>query len=130
MRFDEPAKIREMRELALAAQQQPAELILELLDCARQGRLRHIAELCRPREVQRVRYRQEVADLMHFHAGKLPRFAISHKSQQRECSLRPHNKPRASKLSPTGISVDRAAPLPLPRIVITPMASRCSSMAA
>jgi len=53
---------------------------------------------------------------MHFHAGKLPRFAISHKSQQRECSLRPHNKPRASKLSPTGISVDRAAPLPLPRI--------------
>src|SRR6516225_7798588 len=84
MRLDEPTEIREMSQLALATQQQAAQLFLELLDCARQRRLRDMAQLRRACEIERVRYRQEVADLVHFHTGKLPRFAISHKSQRRE----------------------------------------------
>jgi hypothetical protein len=54
MRLDEPAEICQMRQLALAQQQQPAELLLELLDRPGQGRLRDIALLRRTREIQGV----------------------------------------------------------------------------
>src|SRR5215472_11038830 len=114
MRLNKPAEIRQMGQLALAPQQQAPKLLLELLDCSRQRRLRDIAQLRRPREVQGIGHRQKVADLVHFHTGTLPRFAISHKPRPRERRLRLCDKQRASKRSPTGISVARATPLILP----------------
>ena len=61
------AEVGQVRELALAAQQLAAELVLELLDGARQRGLGNVAVLGRTSEVQFARYRQEVADVMHFH---------------------------------------------------------------
>lgn len=46
-----------MGQLALAPQQEPAELFFELLDRARQRRLRDVAQFRRPREIEGVRYR-------------------------------------------------------------------------
>ena len=45
-----------------------AELLLEQLDGPRQRRLRNIAPLRRSGEIQFLGDREEVADLMHFHA--------------------------------------------------------------
>src|SRR6516162_1495410 len=73
-----------MGQLALASQQEPAELVLELLNRSRQRRLRNVAHLRRTREVQGLRHRQTIADLMHFHVGKLPRLAGWCKSQRRK----------------------------------------------
>ena len=72
MRLDQPAEIGQVRQLALAAQQQAAELLLEKLDRAGQGRLRDVALLGGAGEIQRVRDRQKVADLMHLHAPAVP----------------------------------------------------------
>ena len=55
----------------LAPEQQPAEFRLQLLDGAGQRRLRHVAALGRPREVQGIADRQEIADLMHLHPASL-----------------------------------------------------------
>src|SRR6516162_3151874 len=92
MRLNEPAEIRQMGQLALAPQQQASKLLLELLDCARQRRLRDIASLRRSCEVQGLGHRQEVADLVHLHTGTLPRIAASHKS-------RPGERPRVRAIS-------------------------------
>ena len=56
---------------ALAVEQGAAELMLELLDGARQGRLADVALLRRPREIQRPGKRDEIAHLLHFH-GAIP----------------------------------------------------------
>ena len=72
MRFDQPAEIGQMRQLALAAQQQAAKLLFELLDRAGQRRLRDMALLGRAGEIQRVGDRQKIADLMHLHAPAVP----------------------------------------------------------
>ena len=74
MRFDQPAEIGQMGQLALAAQQQPAKLLFELLDRAGQCRLRDMALLGRAGEIQRVGDRQKIADLMHLHAPAVPPF--------------------------------------------------------
>ena len=56
MRLQEPAEIGQVGQLAFAPQQEPAQLLLELLDGAGQRRLRHVALLGGAREVQGVRH--------------------------------------------------------------------------
>ena len=46
------AKLAQMRSRPLAMEQEAAELVLQQLDGARECRLRHVAFLCRPGEVQ------------------------------------------------------------------------------
>jgi hypothetical protein len=55
--------------MTLAPEQQSAELLLELLDGAGQGRLGDVALLGGARKVQGLADCEEVADLMHFHGG-------------------------------------------------------------
>jgi len=57
---------------ALAMEQRPAELGLELLDRPGQGRLRDPRPFGGAGEVERVGQRQEVPDLLHFHRGSPP----------------------------------------------------------
>ena len=54
-------------EFALAVKKQASKLLLEKLDGARQGGLRHIAPLACAREIQLLGYREEITNLMHFH---------------------------------------------------------------
>jgi hypothetical protein len=68
MRPDQASEISEMRQAVLASQQEPAELLLELVHGTRQRGLGDAAVLRRAREVQGLADRQEVADLVHFHA--------------------------------------------------------------
>ena len=68
MRPHQPPEIGEVRQAVLTPQQEPAKLFLELVHGTRQRRLRDIAVLCRTCEVQGLADRQEVADLVHFHA--------------------------------------------------------------
>jgi hypothetical protein len=72
MRFDQPPEICEVRQLALAAQQQAAEFLFELLNGTGQRRLQHVALFRGAGEIQRVRDCQKIADLMHFHAPAVP----------------------------------------------------------
>ena len=51
------------------SQQLSAQLFLERLDGAGKRRLRDVACLRRPCEVQALAHRQEIADLMHLHAA-------------------------------------------------------------
>src|SRR6516164_2358359 len=88
MRLDEPAEISQMRQLALAPQQQPAELLLELLDRPGQGRLRDIAVLRRTREIQGVGDRQKIAHLVHLHATTVPAVDRWRKTQPRDTIAR------------------------------------------
>ena len=81
MRLDEPAEICQMRQLALAPQQQPAELLLELLDRPGQGRLRDIAPFRRTREIQGVGDRHKIAHLVHLHATTVPAVRRRRKTQ-------------------------------------------------
>ena len=55
--------------MALAPEQEPAELLLELLDGAGQRRLGDVAVLGGAGEVERLAHREEVADLVHLHRG-------------------------------------------------------------
>jgi hypothetical protein len=57
MRFDQPAEIGQVGQFALAPQQQPAKLPLELLNGTRQRRLRDMAPLGCAREIQGIRHR-------------------------------------------------------------------------
>jgi len=61
------AEIGQAGEVALAAEQLAAKLLLEPLDRARQRRLGNVALLRRPREVERARRTEKIADLVHFH---------------------------------------------------------------
>ena len=63
------AEIGDMGEVALAAEQQPADLVLELLDGAAQRRLGDIALLRRAREIARFADGQEIPDVMNVHTG-------------------------------------------------------------
>jgi hypothetical protein len=56
-------------EVALAPEQESAELVLQLLDGAGERRLGDVTLLGRAGEVQGLAYREEVADLMHLHRG-------------------------------------------------------------
>src|SRR5215470_15606070 len=56
-----------MRCTPLAADQQPAELCLKLLDGARQRRLRDVALLRGARKVQGLAKRNKIADLVQLH---------------------------------------------------------------
>ena len=103
MRLDQPAKIGQMRQFALAPQQQSAELLFELLDGARQRRLRDVALFGRAREVQRVGDRQKIADLVHLHQMTVPAFAFRRKVRPRLGALGAHRR-HASNRSETGIS--------------------------
>ena len=55
---------------ALAMKQRAAHLLLELLDGARQRRLRHVAALGGAREIQVLAQSEEITDLMHFHGPR------------------------------------------------------------
>jgi hypothetical protein len=61
------AKIREVRRFSLAVKKQPSKLLLEKLDGARQGGLRHIAPLGCAREIQLLGHREEITNLVHSH---------------------------------------------------------------
>ena len=65
--FQRAAQLAEMGIGALAVKQRAAELLFQLLDGARQRRLRNVRPFRGAREVQFLAQRQEVADLMHFH---------------------------------------------------------------
>ena len=67
MRPDHLAELREVCWFAVAVKKRSAELLLEKLDCARQGRLRHIALFASAREIQFLCHRKEITNLMHFH---------------------------------------------------------------
>src|SRR3990167_2548347 len=66
------AQSRQMRVVALPAEQRAAQLVLQPLDGARQRRLRDVARLGRAGEIQSLANREKVADLMHFHGGGPP----------------------------------------------------------
>ena len=72
--FQRAAQFGQVRVGALAMKQRAAHLLLELLDGARQRRLRHVAALGRAGEIQVLAQREEIADLVHFHRPT-PRFA-------------------------------------------------------
>ena len=67
LRTDQPAELGEQHRLAITGKQQPAELIFQLLDGARQRRLRDIAALRGTPEIQRLARAEEVTDFMQFH---------------------------------------------------------------
>src|SRR5271167_592881 len=54
------------------AKQVAAKLGLQLLDRARQRRLRHVALVGGAGEIEHPRYRQKIPDLMHFHDQASP----------------------------------------------------------
>ena len=72
MRLGRAPELGQVGLVALPIEERAAHLVLEQLDGPRQRGLRHVATLCRPREVERLREGHEVADLMHFHCGALP----------------------------------------------------------
>ena len=51
----------------------PAELGLELLDGAGEGRLRYVTELCSAVEIQGSACREKILDLVHLHVRLHPR---------------------------------------------------------
>jgi hypothetical protein len=61
------SQLAEMRPGPLPVKQKTAELLLQQLDGARQGRLRHVALLGRAGEVELLAEDEEVSDLVHFH---------------------------------------------------------------
>src|SRR5271166_2216562 len=63
---DHVAKIREVCRFAQPVEEQPSKLLLEKLDSARQGGLRHIASFGCAREIQLLRHRKKITNLMHF----------------------------------------------------------------
>src|SRR5262249_10570329 len=65
------AKLAQMRSRPLAVEEEPAELVLQQLNGARERRLRHVAFLGRPGEVQLLAKGEKIPDLMHFH-GRHP----------------------------------------------------------
>jgi hypothetical protein len=71
MRTHEAAEIRQPNLTALAVEQMPGELGLELLDGAGEGRrLRSVTELGSAVEVQGSACREKILDLVHLH-GRL-----------------------------------------------------------
>jgi hypothetical protein len=67
LRAHETAEVGQVGEMALAAEQEPAQLLLELLDGAGERRSGDVALLGGAREVERLADREEIADLVHFH---------------------------------------------------------------
>src|SRR5215208_1334967 len=53
----------------LPVEERASELLLEQLDRTCERRLRHVAALGRPREVEFFAHREEVPDLMHLHGS-------------------------------------------------------------
>lgn len=67
MRRHGTAERGELGEVTLPIEQGTAQLLLQLLDCAGQCRLRYVAFRRGPGEVGRAAKREEIADLMEFH---------------------------------------------------------------
>ena len=72
-----PPKLGQMRVAALAVEQRPAQLMLELLDRAGQRRLADVALLGGAREIERARQGDEIADLLHFHGRESPSLGLN-----------------------------------------------------
>src|SRR6266481_917692 len=72
MRTHQAPEIRHPNLIALAVEQVPGELGLELLDGAGQGRLRHVTELCSAVEIQGSARREKILDLVHLHVRLHP----------------------------------------------------------
>ena len=64
------AELGQLRMWPFAAEQIAAKLAFELADGAGERGLGDMAFLGGAREIERPRYSEEVADLMHFHADK------------------------------------------------------------
>src|SRR5229473_7128940 len=90
-----------MRPRAFAVEHRPAELLLEQLDRARQRGLRNVAPLRRAGEIQLLRDRYKIADLMHFHrscpAASRRRRAEAFCLPQAEPSPRPESRAGARR---------------------------------
>src|SRR5262249_8581027 len=67
-RIDALAELGQLRLRPLAAEQVAAELLLELLDRAGERGLRDVTFLRSLGEIQLADRRQEISDLVHFHA--------------------------------------------------------------
>jgi hypothetical protein len=67
MRHKHLAEFAQMCVGALAMKQLPAQLLFQHFDGTGQGGLRDIAPLGGAREIQQVRDRKKIANLMHFH---------------------------------------------------------------
>ena len=76
-----------MGGVALAMEEGTAQLVFQLHDRPRQRRLGDVALLRRPREVELLRHRQKIADLMHLH--------LMARSATPSLVDRPDNKPIA-----------------------------------
>jgi hypothetical protein len=72
-----PSQLGQVGIAPLAVEERSAELVLELLDGAGERRLADVALLRGAGEIEHLRQRHEVADLLHFHGWgprqRLPR---------------------------------------------------------
>src|SRR5262245_3146518 len=66
------AEIGNVGEVALAPEQQSADLVLEQLDRAAQRGLRHVTSLGRPGEIAGLADGEEIADMMNVHGSLRP----------------------------------------------------------
>src|SRR3990172_8990965 len=96
------AEIGEVGQVAFAPEQLPTELLLELLDGARERRLGDVAFLSGTREIQDACHRQEISHLVHFHS-KSPT-AADNRLYHRPHAIEPHHSPKLSNHNPNGIS--------------------------
>src|SRR5438477_137008 len=98
-------------ELEMFSEQRPGvqtipryiELRVELLDRARQRRLRHVAFVGPAREIEHPRHREKISDLMHFHGSSPP----SPSSSLADLQLLEHRKSHSRGVwfrKPKGIS--------------------------
>jgi len=66
-----PPQLGQMGIAPFTVEERAAQLVLELLDCAGESRLAHVALLGRAREVQRAGKSDEISNLLHFHKQSL-----------------------------------------------------------
>jgi hypothetical protein len=73
--LDHATEFRQVSEAPFTVKKRAAELVFEQLDCARQCRLRNVAQLGRPGEIQFLGDGQEIPDLADLHCTLPQRLA-------------------------------------------------------
>lgn len=84
IRQHDASEFGQMRIAPLAIEQGAAKFMFQLLDGARERRLGHVTHFGRAREIERLRERHEIANLLHFHRRK----------------FQPHNAKRPTQVRP------------------------------